>query len=131
VVVENDGADPAILQWPPPEKSRALDSDDLAGAEGDSTRAVDVSDGRARKRAALALGVAGGALVVIGAVLVGATPGCSSQPCWTSPAALTGLAAIGAGVPLAAGALGIGLARDPRASPGQVSGYHVVVRGRF
>ena len=108
-----------------------LDGGALAATNGGSTRAADVSDGRARKTAALALGVAGGALVVIGAVLVGATPGCASQSCWTSPAALTGLAAIGAGLPLAAGALGIGLARDAHGSPAQISSYHLVVRGRF
>ncbi len=132
VTIRQNESTPASLRWPSAAYDEAPASAPPPSPQTDSsTLRAGFPDARSRRTAALALGITGGALAVLGAVLVGLRPGCSTAPCATSPAVLTGVAALGAGIPLTAGALGIGLTRDPSPSPAQASGYRLVVHGRF
>lgn len=130
VVVGRDGAAPANLRWPSTPAETETAAIAHAGADASPPGAGTASATR-RKKTSLALGITGGVLVVIGAVLVGTRPGCTDTPCLTSPGVLSGLVALGAGIPLIAGALGVGLARDPTTPANQVTAYRLVIQARF
>ena len=113
-----DDADAAsdVLVWPSTPPAPPADA-----APGSSAPTTGTSAGRdaaatvlGRRRAAVALGVLGGVLAGTGVALLATRPGCAQTPCATVPAVLVGWSLVGAAIPTASAAVGLGVSVSRR-----------------